>query len=740
MNHITAQLNDEDASHTDLKWQQRFDALACGECSEDDFMDELSSLRESGADSAWNVVALLDQRYRRGQMPSDLFHSIQSKISRRELGAEYGQTASFQPPGAAPRVITERYTPADMHAIETASVRGDELTRAGAAAFEDDEVEEVDQADVADTWAQLVALDISAPPIAEDSFSAAETPESSAALGTRLADVAADAHVIRAAPGSSVVVRGPGKVVEMGRVLRNRYVLERRLGSGGMGTVFKALDRHRYDLPSANRHVAIKILHDEMDKAPQALSKLRREFYCTQALSHPNIVKVYELDRDDDLSFFTMELLDGELLSAVIERLSPLAIARQYAWAIIAELGAGLAHAHARNVVHSDLKPQNIMLTNSGEVRILDFGASSGATRYRPNAEGLPRSNPIELTPAYASCELLEGKPAESRDDLYALACVSYALLAGEHPFQHQRSTEARERGLVARRPPGLTRQQWQTLAMGLSWRRADRSISVREWLDRLNPGPAARRLVSPRDLKTEPEKRVRSFRPVLVLAVLLASLIAWVAFIRPAVEQQAPDNTATAAAAVAAAAVATVPAATASPRTAAASALPETGLPGEILPGSASMGPELRTALSVEQPGQPPVSFSKSVAAEPERPAFRAEQGNKIAISAEAYRLGAHANFAEIHVRRSAGSTAATSFVWWTEPSSAKAGSDYVPQTRVTQILPKGRRMASLFVRILPNASRQHAATFYVVIANPSNGVSLGRVARTAVMLPASS
>jgi serine/threonine protein kinase len=505
------------------------------------------------------------------------------------------------------------------------------------------------------------------------------------------------------------------------------------------------LDRHRYDLPSANRHVAIKILHDEMEKAPQALSKLRREFYCTQALSHPNVVKVYELDRDDDLSFFTMELLDGELLSAVIERLSPLAIARQYAWAIIAELGAGLAHAHARNVVHSDLKPQNIMLTNSGEVRILDFGASSGATRYRPNAEGMPRSNPIELTPAYASCELLEGKPAESRDDLYALACVSYALLAGEHPFQHQRSTEARDRGLVARRPPGLTRQQWQTLAMGLSWRRADRSISVREWLDRLNPAPAARRLVSPRDLKTEPEKKARSSRPVLVLAVLLASVIAWAAFIRPAAERQAPDNTAIAAAEVAAADAAAAPVAaatpaTSSPRPAAAWALPETGLPGEILPGSASMGPELRTALSIEQPGQPPVSFPKSVAAEPERPALRAEQGNKIAISAEAYRLGAHANFAEIHVRRSPGSTAATSFVWWTEPSSAKPGSDYVPQARVTQILPKGRRMASLFVRILPNVSRQHAATFYVVIANPSNGVALGRVARTAVMLPASS
>ncbi|MGO9634737.1 MAG: serine/threonine-protein kinase [Steroidobacteraceae bacterium] len=278
-------------------------------------------------------------------------------------------------------------------------------------------------------------------------------------------------------------------VPEVGRVLRNRYVLESLLGSGGMGTVFKATDRYRNDLPAGNRHVAIKFLNGGTGNRPRILSNLRREFYCAQALAHRSIVKVYELDRDDDFEFFTMEFLEGEPLSSVLERSHPFAIAGSHAWEIILEIGEGLAHAHARNVVHGDLKPQNIMITNSGEMRILDFGASHVSTRERSYANA---ARTITLTPAYASCELLEGRVADPRDDLYALACVAYELLAGVHPFQGRRSTEARDLGLTPRCPPGLTRRQWQTLATGLSWCRERRPISVRDWVANLNPRRAA--------------------------------------------------------------------------------------------------------------------------------------------------------------------------------------------------------------------------------------------------------
>jgi serine/threonine protein kinase len=131
--------------------------------------------------------------------------------------------------------------------------------------------------------------------------------------------------------------------------------------------VFKALDRYRSDLPPAQQYVAIKILHATAANHEARLANLRREFYGAQALSHRNIVNVLELDKDGDVDFFTMEFLEGELLSRVMERLQPLPLCRPQAWAIIREIGSALEYAHACNVVHADLKPQNIMVTHSAE-------------------------------------------------------------------------------------------------------------------------------------------------------------------------------------------------------------------------------------------------------------------------------------------------------------------------------------------------------------------------------------
>src|SRR5580698_2458818 len=240
----------------------------------------------------------------------------------------------------------------------------------------------------------------------------------------------------------------------VGDVLRGRYVIEGQLGSGGMGTVYKALDRARIGHVEANAHVAVKVLHAQTRDRPDVLSKLRQEFYCVQALSHPSIVKVYELDLEQEFPFFTMELIDGEILPRTMQRFHPLPLPRDYAWAVIREVAMGLAHAHDRRVLHGDIKPQNIMVTNSGEVRILDFGRSGGSA--------------TALTPAYASCELLEGRTLDPRDDLFALSCLSYELLAGEHPFQHRRSTAARTAKMTPRRPAGLSRRQWRALGAGL--------------------------------------------------------------------------------------------------------------------------------------------------------------------------------------------------------------------------------------------------------------------------------
>ncbi len=574
----------ESPLHLEVVWQRRIDALVCGECSEDDFLRELSNFRQAGADSAWSVVALLDQRFRRGQLPAELFRSIESKIARRELGTpDYSTTVDLLPTLTTP------------------------------------------------------------------------------ALPTRTS-----------APRSSA---GRTRAAETDRVLRDRYVLENRLGSGGMGTVFKALDRYRCDLPSGNRHVAIKFLHDKDDGRPLIISDLRREFYCAQALSHPNIVKVYEIDRDDGIEFFTMEFIEGRLLSHVIETPEPRSLTRARAWEMISQISAGLAHAHARNVIHADLKPQNIMITEGGEVRILDFGASSRDSGA--------------VTPAYASCELLDGQPADPRDDLFALACVSYELLAGDHPFQRRRSTEARDLQLLARRPQGLTLPQWRILKMGLAWRREDRSMAVEDWIARLHPATA------------------QHATPATRMAVLVTAMLASCALL-VASDHQLFDRKF--AAEPAAPLVATLPQAAA----------------GSVAPAAPAQAVEApRAPLPLPEP-----RITKAATAPQAQP-------DALSISARSYRISARGNFAEIRVRRSGAAGADTSFAWWTEPASAIPGSDYVPQEKTVQWMSKKSQVVSLFVKLVADATRKQSAVFYVAIGEPANGTSLGRVTRTAVFLP---
>jgi len=636
----TAARTDETASQVDVLWQGRVDALISGECSEADFMAELASLRQSGGDSIWSVLALLDQRYRRGQLPIELFRSIEAKIARRELSAhDYSTTVEldFVPAPAASKPIS--------------------------------------RADPLDTVDYPVE------------------PEAAAAP--------------------------PPAPVE--RVLRDRYVLETRLGSGGMGTVFKAVDRYRCDLPQASRIVAIKFLHEAAGH-PEIVAKLRREFYCAQALSHPNIVKVYELDRDGDVEFFTMEFLDGELLSSVVEKLQPMPLSRPRAWAIIREVAAGLAHAHSRNVVHGDLKPQNIMITNSGETRILDFGASS--------AEIAQKSTASAMTPAYASCELLEGQGADPRDDLFALACLSYELLAGRHPFQRRRSTAARDLGLVAQRPRGLTRAQWRLLKLGLGWRREDRSVPVADWIAALRPAASAARRLRPQSVIG------------IALAVVIAATALAVFYHRQPLEPKtldgaalsptpadgpiapgsaALDSSAPTAAAPPGATTGAAPSTAASTAPAAPSAAPFTG--PAAAPAAAAVAPPAA--------GSPQPTARRGSAAAP------AKAADSISITAGNYWIGAHRNFAEIHVRRSNGSGGEATFAWWTEPGSALPGTDYVAQGRTVQLLSAHSQMATLYVKLVPNVSRKRRAEFYVVIAEPGSGASLGRVTRATVVLP---
>jgi serine/threonine protein kinase len=495
--------------------------------------------------------------------------------------------------------------------------------------------------------------------------------------------------------------------VEVGRVLRDRYDIEQCLGSGGKGTVFKALDRYRSSLPSSQRYVAIKLLHECPANRDETIEALRRELQSAQTLSHPNIVKVYDVDRDGDVDFFTMELLEGELLSDLMRRFHPAPMPRRYAWSIIDQIASGLEHAHSRSVVHADLKPQNIMITNSGEVRVLDFGSSYRFAKERQEEPAWRGST--SATPAYACCELLDGRIPDPRDDLYALACIAYELLTGAHPFQRRRASEARDFGVVAARPSGLTRRQWRTLAKGLSWHRAGRSISVGDWFKELKPAShytqslegigslaGVGSVASVGELKpaAPPIGAHRSppLRPSAVFSVLLSIAAVSLLFVRLA---------------------------------------PGGKVSGEALSAAAIHQQTARaTQMAEASRMSAPSAFSThATSAQP-----TASPAAPVLPSQYEVRRGQH--FAEIRVHRPANASGDAALTWWTVPDSAKPGVDYVSQGKVSQPFPKGQDSMSVFVRLLPKANRSRPEVFYVAVTDRADKAA-DQVTHTAVRLP---
>jgi TolB-like protein/predicted Ser/Thr protein kinase len=265
------------------------------------------------------------------------------------------------------------------------------------------------------------------------------------------------------AGGSSSAVR-----LAIGQLLGGRYRIERELAEGGMGVVYLAADEQ---VPG--ERFAIKVLKEELHA--EALTLLREEVRKTRKLSHPNIVDVHSVNVDGQRLYVLMEYLEGKSLDALLDEEFGRGMPFSHAWPIIKDVAAALGNAHDHNVIHSDLKPANVFVTTSGRTKLLDFGIARVSRGPLLHA----RSGPRALTPAYASCEMLEGKEADRRDDIYSFACVVYEMLCGERPFGELTALEAREAG--TRVPPlqGLSREQNAALAQALAFDREARTRTV---------------------------------------------------------------------------------------------------------------------------------------------------------------------------------------------------------------------------------------------------------------------
>ena len=272
-----------------------------------------------------------------------------------------------------------------------------------------------------------------------------------------------------ASAGPAVASPHPRVEFVPGAKIRERYVLERQIGKGGSAIVFRARDLRREAI------IALKVLREELRDVPDKIERLKREFRQLQALPHPNIVRVFDIDCEAGAWFLTMEALDGESLRSHLAARQSKRWPEKEALAIISACADALAFAHERHQVHGDFKPENVILTRDRHVRLLDFGVTHTSPTAPSGATYVPAA-----TPAYASPEVLGGEPPEARDDVFSLACVAYEVLTGQHPYDRLAITTARQQSRRVRRLRGLSRHQFAALKRGLSWSRAKRPPSVR--------------------------------------------------------------------------------------------------------------------------------------------------------------------------------------------------------------------------------------------------------------------
>jgi formylglycine-generating enzyme required for sulfatase activity len=345
--------------------------------------------------------------------------------------------------------------------------------------------------------------------------------------------------------GRMAVPRDATRAPVAGAILRGRFQLVELIGEGGMSRVYKALDLRRLEAGSDEPYIAVKILTLPFHEYFGSIAALQSEAQKLQGLAHPNIVRVFDCDRDGETVFMTMEYLAGtRLLAGDAQSAALRSPGERDARAIILAIANALDYAHRNNIVHGDLKPGNVIVPPRGEVKVIDFGLArwiahpgSGAAAGRDSSSKVA----LAATQRYASPQVMARQVPEPADDVYALACIAYQLLTGVHPFDD-------DEALVSRRAPpqrrGATSGQHAAIIQALQFERRDRTATVRQFIEQFSAAPlhggrwqgfgigwaAAALLVllawffGHRFVPTEPASMPSAAQPVLVAPIAVRS------------------------------------------------------------------------------------------------------------------------------------------------------------------------------------------------------------------------
>jgi serine/threonine protein kinase len=325
-------------------------------------------------------------------------------------------------------------------------------------------------------------------------------------------------------------------------------MLQERVAGGSMGVVYKALDRRLAEANTGDPFVAVKILSPQLAANVQALRALQQEAAKGRSLSHPNIVRFIDLDRDEDLYFIVMEWLDGRTLADILDSPDSSKVDPQRAFEIIEALGKALTYAHRCGIVHADVKPGNVMIMPNGDVKLLDFGVARVRQKQQESLKGFDPGILKLLTPAYSSMQVLTGEDPTPADDVFSLACLMYRLLAGYRVFGPRNAAEAAEAGMNPQCPHGLDAGRWRVLKKALAFSRIARYESVPDFINALNvnSGETISLVVPPRHDFGEYDEGQGAGRWIAGLVVLLG-LMGFAAyqlgFLDDLVEQYFPED-----------------------------------------------------------------------------------------------------------------------------------------------------------------------------------------------------
>lgn len=224
-------------------------------------------------------------------------------------------------------------------------------------------------------------------------------------------------------PLPTQTIEAPREELTTGSTFAGRYQIIEEIGSGGMGKAYKVLDKE------INAKIALKLIKPEIASDKKTIERFRNELKTARDISHKNICRMYDLNKEEDSYYITMEYVDGQNLRALIRQTGHLAVGT--ALNIAKQVCEGLSEAHRLGIVHRDLKPSNVMIDQNGNARIMDFGIARSL-----ESRGITGAGVMIGTPEYMSPEQAEAKDIDQRSDIYSFGVILYEMLTGKVPFE----------------------------------------------------------------------------------------------------------------------------------------------------------------------------------------------------------------------------------------------------------------------------------------------------------------